>query len=66
MISLGNSYESSLQRRNNFAVSFKQDGLISKLPFFMVLPILGLDPLMIAVAGVISTLQVVGHTQIIN
>ena len=33
----------------------------------MVLPILGLDPLMIAVAGVISTLWgVVGHTQIIG
>ncbi len=42
----------------NFAVSFRQAwfGPISKVPFFMVLPILGLDPLMIAVAGVISTL----------
>ena len=53
----------------NFAVSFRQAwfGPISKVPFFMVLPILGLDPLMIAVAGVISTLWgVVGHTQIIG
>ena len=53
----------------NFAVSFRQAwfGPISKIPFFMVLPILGLDPLMIAVAGVVSTLWgVVGHTQIIG
>ena len=53
----------------NFAVSFQQAwfGPISKIPFFMVLPVLGLDPLMIAVAGVVSTLWgVVGHTQIIG
>ena len=53
----------------NFAVSFRQAwfGPISKIPFFMVLPVLGLDPLMIAVAGVVSTLWgVVGHTQIIG
>ena len=53
----------------NFAVSFRQAwfGPVSKIPFFMVLPILGLDPLMIAVAGVVSTLWgVVGHTQIIG
>ena len=53
----------------NFAVSFRQAwfGPVSKVPFFMVLPILGLDPLMIAVAGVISTLWgVVGHTQLIG
>ena len=53
----------------NFAVSFRQAwfGPISKIPFFMVLPVLGLDPLMIAVAGVVSTLWgVVGHTQIID
>ena len=53
----------------NFAVSFRQAwfGPISKIPFFMVLPILGLDPLMIAVAVVVSTLWgVVGHTQIIG
>ena len=53
----------------NFAVSFRQAwfGPLSKVPFFMVLPILGLDPLMIAVAGVLSTLWgVVGHTQLIG
>ena len=53
----------------NFAVSFRQAwfGPISKIPFFMILPLLGLDPLMIAVAGVISTLWgVVGHTQIVG
>ena len=51
----------------NFAVSFRQAwfGPISKIPFFMVLPLLGLDPTIIAVAGVISTLWgIVGHTQI--
>ena len=53
----------------NFAVSFRQAwfGPISKIPFFMVLPLLGLDPTIIAVAGVISTLWgIVGHTQIIG
>ena len=53
----------------NFTVSFRQAwfGPLSKVPFFMVLPILGLDPLMIAAAGVISTLWgVVGHTQLIG
>ena len=53
----------------NFAVSFRQAwfGPISKIPFFAVLPIIGFEPTMIAVAGVISTLWgVVGHTQIIN
>ena len=51
----------------NFAVSFRQAwfGPVSKIPFFMVLPLLGLDPTIIAVAGVISTLWgIVGHTQI--
>ena len=51
----------------NFAVSFRQAwfGPISKIPFFIVLPLLGLDPTIIAVAGVISTLWgIVGHTQI--
>ena len=51
----------------NFAVSFRQAwfGPISKIPFFMVLPILGFDPTIIAVAGVISTLWgIVGHTQV--
>ena len=53
----------------NFAVSFRQAwfGPISKIPFFMVLPILGFDPTIIAVAGVISTLWgIVGHTQVIG
>ena len=53
----------------NFAVSFRQAwfGPISKIPFFMVLPLLGFDPTIIAVAGVISTLWgIVGHTQVIG
>ena len=53
----------------NFAVSFRQAwfGPISKIPFFMILPLIGFDPVMIAVAGAASTLWgVVGHTQIIG
>tara|TARA_B100001287_G_scaffold47708_1_gene36730 strand:- start:164 stop:1003 length:840 start_codon:yes stop_codon:yes gene_type:complete len=53
----------------NFAVSFRQAwfGPISKIPFFMILPLLGFDPTIIAVAGVISTLWgIVGHTQVIS
>jgi len=53
----------------NFAVSFRQAwfGPISKVPFFMVLPLLGFDPTIIAAAGVISTLWgIVGHTQIVG
>ncbi len=53
----------------NFAVSFRQAwfGPISKIPFFMILPLLGFDPTIIAVAGVISTLWgIVGHTQVIG
>ena len=53
----------------NFAVSFRQAwfGPISKIPFFMMLPLLGFDPTIIAVAGVISTLWgIVGHTQIVD
>jgi len=53
----------------NFAVSMRQAwlGPISKIPFFIVLPLLGLDPTIIAVAGVISTLWgVIGHTQIVG
>ena len=53
----------------NFAVSMRQAwlGPISKIPFFIVLPLLGLDPTIIAVAGVISTLWgIVGHTQIVG
>ena len=53
----------------NFAVSFRQAwfGPISKIPFFMTLPLLGFDPTIIAVAGVMSTLWgIVGHTQIVD
>ena len=53
----------------NFAVSFRQAwfGPISKIPFFMALPLLGFDPTIIAVAGVMSTLWgIVGHTQIVG
>ena len=53
----------------NFAVSFRQAwfGPISKIPFFMVLPLLGFDPTIVAVAGVISTLWgIVGHTKVIG
>ena len=53
----------------NFAVSFRQAwfGPVSKIPFFMVLPLIGLDPTIIAVAGALSTLWgIVGHTQMIN
>ncbi len=50
----------------NFSVSFRQAwfGPISKIPFFAVLPLVGFDPTITVVAGVISTLWgVVGHTQ---
>ena len=53
----------------NFAVSFRQAwlGPISKIPFFIFLPIVGIDPTIIAIAGVISTLWgIVGHTQIMK
>ena len=53
----------------NFAVSFRQAwfGPLSKIPFFMILPLIGFDPTIIAVAGVISTLWgIVGHTQIVG
>ena len=53
----------------NFAVSFRQAwfGPLSKVPFFMVLPLMGFDPTAIAVAGVVSTLWgIVGHTQIVG
>ena len=53
----------------NFAVSFRQAwfGPVSKLPFFMIMPLIGFDPTIIAVAGVVSTLWgIVGHTQIIG
>ena len=53
----------------NFAVSFRQAwlGPISKIPFFILLPLIGLDPTIVAVAGVISTLWgIFGHTQVIG
>ena len=53
----------------NFAVSFRQAwfGPISKIPFFISLPLIGLDPTIIAVAGVMSTLWgIIGHTQIVG
>ena len=53
----------------NFAVSFRQAwfGPISKIPFFISLPLIGLDPTIIALAGVMSTLWgIVGHTQIVG
>ena len=52
----------------NFSVAFRQPVLapLFKIPFFSLLPILGLDPTIIVVVGTISTLWgVVGHTQII-
>ena len=53
----------------NFAVAFRQAwlGPVSKIPFFMVLPLIGFDPIIVAVAGVLSTLWgIFGHTQIIK
>ena len=53
----------------NFAVSFRQAwfGPLSKIPFFMILPLIGFDPTIVAVAGVVSTLWgIFGHTQIIG
>ena len=53
----------------NFAVSLRQAWFapLSKLPFFAVLPLLGMDPTILVIAGVISTLWgVVGHTQIVD
>ena len=53
----------------NFAVSLRQAWFapLSKIPFFLVLPILGLDPTIVVIAGIISTLWgVVGHTQIVD
>lgn len=53
----------------NFAVSLRQAwfGPISKIPFFMFMPLIGFDPIITAVAGVASTLWgVLGHTQWVN
>lgn len=52
----------------NFTVAFRQPILapLFKIPFFAVLPILGLDPSIIVVVGAISTFWgVIGHTQIV-
>ena len=53
----------------NFAVSLRQAWFapLSKLPFFAVLPLFGMDPTILVIAGVMSTLWgVVGHTQIVD
>ena len=53
----------------NFTVSLRQAwfGSLTKVPFFIFMPLVGFDPLITAVAGVASTLWgVVGHTQWIN
>ncbi|KZX57039.1 fatty acid hydroxylase [Halioglobus sp. HI00S01] len=53
----------------NFSVAFRQAwfGPLSKVPFFIALPLVGFDPSITAVAGVIATLWgVVGHTQVIG
>ena len=50
----------------NFTVSLRQAwfGPITKVPFFTVMPLIGFDPIITAVAGVASTLWgVIGHTQ---
>ena len=50
----------------NFTVSLRQAwfGSLTKIPFFISMPLIGFDPLITAVAGVASTLWgVVGHTQ---
>lgn len=52
----------------NFTVAFRQPVLapLFKIPFFAVLPFVGLDPTIIVVVGTISTFWgVIGHTQII-
>jgi len=53
----------------NFVVAFRQAwlGPVSKIPFFMTLPLLGFDPLMTAVAGALSTMWgVLGHTRVVG
>ena len=50
----------------NFTVSLRQAwfGPITKVPFFVFMPLIGFDPIITAIAGVASTLWgVVGHTQ---
>lgn len=53
----------------NFTVALRQAwfGPITKVPFFFVLPLIGFDPLITALAGAAATLWgVTGHTQIIK
>ena len=53
----------------NYVVSLRQAwfGPITKIPFFIFMPLVGFDPLITLVAGVASTLWgVLGHTQWIN
>lgn len=53
----------------NFTVALRQAwfGPITKVPFFFILPIIGFDPLITALAGVAATLWgVTGHTQVIK
>jgi alkylglycerol monooxygenase len=53
----------------NFVVAFRQAwlGPLSKIPFFISLPLIGLDPSITIVAGVAATLWgVLGHTQIVG
>ena len=53
----------------NYVVSLRQAwfGPVTKIPFFMFMPLVGFDPLITLVAGVASTLWgVLGHTQWIN
>ena len=53
----------------NFSVSLRQAwfGPLTKIPFFMFMPLLGFDPIITAAAGIILTLWgVLGHTQWIN
>ncbi|MFB0996616.1 MAG: sterol desaturase/sphingolipid hydroxylase (fatty acid hydroxylase superfamily) [Polaribacter sp.] len=53
----------------NFSVAFRQAwfGPISKVPFFIIMPLLGFDPSITVVVAVFSTLWgVLGHTQWID
>ncbi len=50
----------------NFTVALRQAwfGPITKVPFFILMPLVGFDPVITAIAGVASTLWgVIGHTQ---
>lgn len=60
------SHHSSEQM--NYLVSFRQPWLAPffKMPFFAVLPLMGLDPSVLMIAGLASTFWgVIGHTQIV-